>query len=89
VIERFDPHCRGVLVLGMEAGAERLRESFAAARESPWVRGFAVGRSIFGAAAEGWFAGKLDDALAVEEVARRYGEVISLWEERDRRRQTA
>ena len=89
VIERIDPHCRGVLVLGMEAAPERLGESFAAARESPWVRGFAVGRSIFAAAAEGWLAGKLDDAGAVEDVARRYEEVISLWEERDRRRHTA
>jgi 5-dehydro-2-deoxygluconokinase len=88
-IERCDPHCRGVLVLGMEASAERLRESFAAARASLWVRGFAVGRSIFAAAAEGWFGGKLDDAQAVDDVARRYEEVISLWEERDRRRHTA
>ncbi len=88
-IERFDPLCRGVLVLGMEAGAERLRESFAAAAQSPWVRGFAVGRSIFAPAAEAWFKGEWNDAQAVDDVAGRYAEVIGIWETRDRIRETA
>lgn len=88
-IERLDPYCRGVLVLGMEADAARLRESFAAARASQRVRGFAVGRSIFAAAAQAWFAGEGGDEATVAEVARRYEEVIELWETRDRRRQTA
>jgi len=88
-IERFDPLCRGVLVLGMEAGAERLRESFAAAAQSPWVRGFAVGRSIFAPAAEAWFKGEWSDAQAVDDVAARYAEVIGIWETSDRIRETA
>ncbi len=79
-IERNDPLCRGVLVLGMEASAERLREGFAAAAGSPWVRGFAVGRSIFAPAAEQWFAGEWSDARVVDDIARRYTEVIGLWE---------
>jgi 5-dehydro-2-deoxygluconokinase len=82
VIERFDPLCRGILVLGMEAGAERLRESFAAASRCPWVRGFAVGRSIFAAAAEAWFAGRMDDTQAIDDIAARYAEVIGIWESR-------
>jgi 5-dehydro-2-deoxygluconokinase len=88
-IERFDPLCRGVLVLGMEAGAERLRESFAAASQSPWVRGFAVGRSIFAPAAEAWFKGEWHDARAVDDIAARYTEVIGIWDSRDRIRETA
>jgi 5-dehydro-2-deoxygluconokinase len=88
-IERFDPLCRGVLVLGMEAGAERLRESFAAAAQSPWVRGFAVGRSIFAPAAEAWFKGEWSDAEAVDDIAARYAEVIGIWESRERIRETA
>ena len=89
VIERFDPHCRGVLVLGLEAAAERLRESFAAASQSPWVRGFAVGRSIFAPAAEAWLAGEWTDAQAVDDIAARYEEVIAIWESRQRTRETA
>ena len=80
-IERHDPLCRGVLVLGLEAGPERLREAFAAASPSPWVRGFAVGRSIFSAAATEWFAGRWPDARAVDDIAERYESVIALWEE--------
>lgn len=79
-IERFDPWCRGVLVLGMEASPDRLGESFAAAARSPWVRGFAVGRSIFGTAASEWFAGRWDDERAVDDVAARYQQVITIWE---------
>ena len=79
-IERFDPLCRGVLVLGMEASPERLGESFAAAAASPWVRGFAVGRSIFGTAAEEWFAGRWNDERAVDDVAARYEQVIAIWQ---------
>lgn len=79
-IERHDALCRGVLVLGMDASADVLRESFAAAAQSAWVRGFAVGRSIFAAAAEKWFAGSWSNARVVDDVAARYEEVIALWE---------
>jgi 5-dehydro-2-deoxygluconokinase len=79
VIARNDALCRGVLVLGMEAAPERLRASFAAAGRSPWVRGFAVGRSIFAPAAESWFAGRWSDAQVVDDVVRRYEEMIALW----------
>ncbi len=84
-IERHDPLCRGVLVLGMEASPEKLREGFAAAAGSPWIRGFAVGRSIFAPAAEHWFARKWDDARAVDDIAARYAEVIGLWEHKQQR----
>jgi 5-dehydro-2-deoxygluconokinase len=80
VIARNDALCRGVLVLGMEAAPERLRASFAAAGRSPWVRGFAVGRSIFAPAAESWFAGRWNDEQVVADVVRRYEEMIALWE---------
>ena len=88
-IERNDPLCRGVLVLGMEAGAEQLRASFAAAAQSPWVKGFAVGRSIFAPAAEAWFRQEWGDARAVDDIAARYEEVIGIWESGNRMRETA
>jgi 5-dehydro-2-deoxygluconokinase len=79
VISRHDPLCRGVLVLGMESTPEKLRASFAAAGRSPWVRGFAVGRSIFAPAAENWFAGRWQDAQVIDDVVRRYEEMIAIW----------
>jgi len=83
-IARNDPLCRGVLVLGMEAANDALAESFAQAVQSPWVRGFAVGRSIFAHAAEEWFAKRATDDEVVREVERRYEEVIALWETAER-----
>jgi 5-dehydro-2-deoxygluconokinase len=83
-IERNDPLCRGVLVLGMEAANDALAQSFAQAVQSRWVRGFAVGRSIFAQAAEEWFAGRATDEEVVREVQRRYQEVIALWERAER-----
>ncbi|MEO5694091.1 MAG: 5-dehydro-2-deoxygluconokinase [Usitatibacter sp.] len=80
-IDRHDPLCRGVLVLGMEASTEALRAGFAAASRSRRVRGFAVGRSIFSHAAEEWFAGRWGDGAAMDDIIRRYSQVIALWEE--------
>jgi 5-dehydro-2-deoxygluconokinase len=80
VISRRDPLCRGVLILGMEATPERMRAGFAAAANSPWVRGFAVGRSIFALAADRWFAGRWQDDEVIDDVVRRYEEMIAIWE---------
>jgi 5-dehydro-2-deoxygluconokinase len=79
VIDRHDPRCRGVLVLGMDATPESLGEGFAASRASARVRGFAVGRSIFNTAAQHWFAGRWNDDSARDDIARRYEEVIAAW----------
>jgi 5-dehydro-2-deoxygluconokinase len=81
VIRQHDPHCRGVLLLGLEASEEELRNGFEAAAPHPICRGFAVGRSIFADAAAGWFAGQLGDAQVVDEVADRYARLMRLWRE--------
>ncbi len=79
VIEGNDPHCRGVLLLGLEASEDALRLSFEAAAGQPLCKGFAVGRSLFADAAAAWFAGTLDDAGVVADVAARYRRLIRLW----------
>ncbi len=79
VITDHDPHCRGVLLLGLGASEEALRLSFEAAAAQPLCKGFAVGRSIFASAAARWFAGTLDDAGVVADVAQRYQRLIRLW----------
>jgi 5-dehydro-2-deoxygluconokinase len=79
VIARHDPHCRGVLLLGLEAPPEVLRRSFAAAAARRMCKGFAIGRSIFAGPARAWFRGEIDDRAAIDAVAAAYGEVIALW----------
>jgi len=78
-IRSNDPFCRGVLLLGLGAGdAEILRQIDEAARQ-PICRGFAIGRSVFAEAAEGWFAGKLSDDAAVALMAQTYRRFIERW----------
>lgn len=79
VIAEHDPHCRGVLLLGLEASEADLSAGFRAAADQPACKGFAVGRSLFAEAAAGWFAGTLDDDAVVADVASRYQRLIHLW----------
>lgn len=81
VVAQHDPHCRGVLVLGLEASEEKLDQSFRIAAPHAICRGFAVGRSIFADAATGWFSGAMDDAAVVKAIAERYARLISLWDQ--------
>jgi 5-dehydro-2-deoxygluconokinase len=78
-IARHDPHCRGVLLLGMEASEEELERGFALAARHPVCKGFAVGRSIFMDAARRWFRDASSDALVVDEVAANYSRLAGLW----------
>ncbi len=84
IVRANDPHCRGIVILGQDAGAGDLARAFVAANAEPLVRGFAVGRHIFWDAAESWFAGRIDDAAVIAMVARNYRAVIDAWQARDR-----
>jgi 5-dehydro-2-deoxygluconokinase len=78
-IARHDPHCRGVLLLGMEASEEQLERGFALAARHGVCKGFAVGRSIFMDAARRWFANACSDTQVVDEVAANYSRLAGLW----------
>ena len=80
VIETNDPFCRGIVMLGLDAQEKDLAAAFAAASGVPMVKGFAVGRTIFGDVAERWFAGKMTDAAATGEMADRFGRLVKLWQ---------
>ncbi len=79
-IEKHDPWCRGVLLLGLDAPEADLIRQLTAAAAHPICKGFTVGRSIFGAAAEAWFAGTIGDDEAVNQIAGRYGRLIAAWQ---------
>jgi 5-dehydro-2-deoxygluconokinase len=80
-ITQHDPHCRGVLLLGLEASEAQLLEGFSAAAGQPLCKGFAVGRTLFAEPAQAWFAGALDDAGVIAEVATRYQRLIRVWQQ--------
>lgn len=79
-IERNDPSCRGILLLGQEAPEEDLVRAFRVAASCPRVKGFAVGRTIFAEPARAWLSGKISDAEAVETMAAAFSRLVSAWE---------
>jgi len=81
VIRMHDPWCRGVLVLGLEASEDELKQVFELAATSASVKGFAVGRTIFAEAAKAWFAGRIDDEEAVHDLASRFRSLVLMWED--------
>ena len=80
VIEGNDPYCRGVVLLGLEAPHDVLEAGFSTARNSRWVKGFAVGRTIFADAARQWLAGIMSDEEAIADMAQRFGALVEVWE---------
>ncbi len=80
-IEENDPHVRGIVMLGLDASEEALKASFAAAARFDLVKGFAVGRTIFGEAAKAYLAGTLSPQDVVAMMAEKYGRLCALWDE--------
>ena len=68
-----------MVVLGLDAPVAELARGFEAFRGLSLVKGFAVGRTIFGDPARRWLAGEYDDAKLVDEVESNYSTIIDLW----------
>jgi 5-dehydro-2-deoxygluconokinase len=66
-------------LLGLDAPEEKLKAGFAAAANAPWVKGFAVGRTIFGQPSRQWLQGELDDQALIETVKGNYLRLIEYW----------
>ncbi len=79
-IRAHDPHCRGVVVLGLGSGEDALADSFALAARHDLVRGFAVGRTIFAEPGRAWLAGEISGAEAVARMAATYERLCGLWD---------
>ncbi|MHA3978816.1 bifunctional 5-dehydro-2-deoxygluconokinase/5-dehydro-2-deoxyphosphogluconate aldolase [Halovulum sp. GXIMD14794] len=79
-IERNDPRTRGIVVLGLDAPEDELAASFALAARQRLVKGFAVGRTIFGQAARDWMGGAISDQEAVSVMAGNYTRLCRIWD---------
>ncbi|GHA33367.1 5-dehydro-2-deoxygluconokinase [Photobacterium aphoticum] len=82
LIETQDSHCRGVVLLGLDAPESELKAGFRAAANQPIVKGFAVGRTIFGQPSREWLANTLDDAALIHQIKANYHNLIALWRAR-------
>ncbi|MES2960619.1 MAG: 5-dehydro-2-deoxygluconokinase [Pseudomonadota bacterium] len=82
VAER-DPQCRGAVILGLNQPLESLVQGFAQASH-PIVKGFMVGRTIWGDASRAWLKGEIDDAALIDQAASRFGSLVEAWRGRGR-----
>lgn len=67
LVEKRDPYCRGVVILGFDAPLEVRCEGFNAAANYSIVRG-AVGRTLFDEASQAWLKRDIDDAQLVARI---------------------
>ncbi|MBB4642835.1 bifunctional 5-dehydro-2-deoxygluconokinase/5-dehydro-2-deoxyphosphogluconate aldolase [Rhizorhapis suberifaciens] len=79
VINHHDPHCCGVVLLGLSASQEELLESFTAVADIDVVKGFAVGRTIWQKPAEAWLKGDIGDDEAVDVLANNFSALVEGW----------
>ena len=89
LIERRDPYCRGVVLLGLSAPVEKLAEGFAAAGASRTCRGFTVGRTIFHEPSRAWFAGEIDDRTLIDQVRSSFEALIRIWRQARQQKEDA
>ncbi|MEP0072072.1 MAG: 5-dehydro-2-deoxygluconokinase [Marinomonas sp.] len=82
ILETRDPHCRGVVMLGLDAPMEELKQGFANSAGFSIVKGFAVGRSIFGAPSREWLANRYTDQQLIDAIVNNYKQLISFWQAR-------
>jgi 5-dehydro-2-deoxygluconokinase len=82
IIRKQDPYCRGIVLLGLDAPEEQLVTDFKLTKGHDLVKGFAVGRTIFGPVAQEWLAEKINDETAVARMAERFGTLVKVWETR-------
>ena len=81
LVEERDPQCRGAVVLGLNQPLDELVQGFKAATH-PIVKGFMVGRTIWGDASRAWLRGEIDDTALIEQVAARFGRLVEAWRAR-------
>lgn len=74
-----DPHCRGVVMLGLGASIKSLIDSFQIAAQYPICKGFTVGRSLFAEPSHAWLANQINDQQLIQRVGDNYVQLIEAW----------
>jgi 5-dehydro-2-deoxygluconokinase len=70
----------GCIILGRGQGDAKVREWLTTAAGVSGFIGFAVGRTVFWDPVADWRAGKVTRKTAVDEIARRYREFVTVFE---------
>ncbi|HEY9026120.1 MAG TPA: DUF2090 domain-containing protein, partial [Burkholderiaceae bacterium] len=78
LVEARDPHCRGVVILGLNQPLAELERGFAQATH-PLVKGFMVGRTLWAGPSLDWLRGAIDDGALVAQVAANFEALVDAW----------
>lgn len=78
-IRETNPMCRGILLLGGGRSQDELVAALRPLAGRPFVRGFAVGRTLFLEPATAWLAGESSDETFERELAARYSALAAAW----------
>ncbi|MFV0322482.1 MAG: 5-dehydro-2-deoxygluconokinase [Alphaproteobacteria bacterium] len=81
-IQSRDPVSQGMMVLGFGVDKQTLFQSFNAASGEPFVKGFAVGRTIWSAPSLAWLKGEISDVQFKQEINQNYQEFCQAWRNR-------
>ncbi|WP_020396843.1 bifunctional 5-dehydro-2-deoxygluconokinase/5-dehydro-2-deoxyphosphogluconate aldolase [Thiolinea disciformis] len=81
LIHARDPYCQGVVLLGLGASVESLKNSFKVAAPYPLCKGFTVGRSLFAEASQAWLANTITDQQLIQIVGDNYVQLIRAWQQ--------
>ena len=81
LINERAPHCRGIVMLGLDKPINELQQGFKIAKKYPLVKGFAVGRTIFGKPSRDWLANDIDDDTFIHQVSENYAQLITSWQQ--------
>lgn len=84
LLKKRAPHCRGVVMLGLDAPAAELKKGILDSAGAAVCKGFAVGRTIFGEPSRRWLRGDYDDEQLIEAVTANYLELVETWQARQR-----
>lgn len=80
LLERRDPYCRGIFMLGLNEPYASLRETVIRAGRNEVCVGFAIGRTIFGDVSRQWFPGELTDEQAITSMQIIYQRIVADFE---------
>lgn len=83
LIAQRAPHCRGVLLLGLDAPLDELKQALNNSAGISVCKGFAVGRTIFAKPSRLWLVGDIDNEEFIRQVIDNYLALIEAWQSRD------
>ena len=82
----YHPHDGEAMRERQERELLRAQDTFRASAATKWVRGFAVGRTIWSDPARDWLAGRITDAQATGAMAERFAALVRAWQAREAER---